>query len=335
MATNFDFTLGRSSPFRLPLPFMLPPSGILPMGLPLIGQNQSPTPSSSDSYGQGRDLSNDPFVLMAMLASRANDPMKQMNDMMQMAQMIGQIVGQLFQQMQSLMQNGVLGNQGLGSNSGGNMGGNAGNRGYGNDLGQLGNRQFDSSRRAEARPEARPEHRHVERHDHRHVERPNPTGRATRVPEADAPVGDGTGGRVTESQGSKAAIRRGAITPELKAQLTRAGRATGLDVEVTSGGQPSHGPHRTGSHRHDHGRSADLVLRDAKTGRMLDMRNPADAARMAKFTEEAVRAGATGVGAGPGYMGYNTIHIGGGRPASWGGASWIRGAWERGMAARR
>ena len=101
MATNFDFTLGRSSPFRLPLPFMLPPSGILPMGLPLIGQNQSPTPSSSDSYGQGRDLSNDPFVLMAMLASRANDPMKQMNDMMQMAQMIGQIVGQLFQQMQS------------------------------------------------------------------------------------------------------------------------------------------------------------------------------------------------------------------------------------------
>ena len=52
---------------------------------------------------------------------------------------------------------------------------------------------------------------------------------------------------------------------------------------------------------------------------------------MSQFTEAAVRAGATGVGAGPGYMGYNTVHIGGGTPATWGGAGWIRGAWERGM----
>lgn len=326
MARNFDFSLGRASPFRLPMPLVVPPSALLPMGVPLIGSNQGATPSSADSYGQGGDLSNDPFVLMAMLASRANDPMKQMNDMMQMAQLIGQVVGQLFQQMQSLMQSGVLGAQGFG-----NLGGNAGNRAFGNDLGQLGNRGFDSTRRAEVRHE----HRHTERHEHRHAERPNNEGRADRIPETVTPVGDGTGGRVTESQGTKAAIRRGAITPELRAQLTHAGRATGLDVEVTSGGQPSHGPNRTGSHRHDHGNAADLVLRDAKTGRMLDMRNPADAARMAKFTEEAVRAGATGVGAGLGYMGPHTIHIGGGRPAAWGGASWIRGAWERGMAARR
>jgi hypothetical protein len=318
MARNFDFSVGRSSPFRLPMPFLVPPNGILPMGVPLIGQNQGQGSSSADSYGQGGDMSNDPFVLMAMLASRANDPMKQMNDMMQMAQMIGQIVGQLFQQMQSLMQNGVLGNQGLGSN----FGGNSGNQGFGNDLGQLGNRQFDHTRRADAG------------HDHRHAERPREDTRAARVPETDTRVGDGTGGRVTESQGTVAAIRRGAITPELRRQLEHAGRATGLNVEVTSGGQPSHGPNRTGSHRHDHGNAADLVLRDARTGRMLDMRNPADAERMAKFTEEAVRAGATGVGAGLGYMGPHTIHIGGGRAATWGGASWIRGAWERGMARR-
>lgn len=327
MATNLDFTLGRFSPFRLPIPFMVPPNGNLVMVAPLNGQNQCPAASSSDSYGQGGgDLGNDPFVLMAMLASRANDPLKQMNDMMQMAQMIGQIVGQLFQHMQSLMQSSALGNQGLGSS----LGGNSGRQGFGSDLGQLGDRQFNSSRRAETRHHPQP----AEHHDHHHAERPRHEGRATRVLQTDTPVGDGTGGRVVESQGSKAAIRRGAITPELKAQLAHAGRATGLDVEVTSGGQPSHGPHRTGSHRHDHGNAADVVLRDAKTGRMLDMRNPADAERMAKFTEEAVRAGATGVGAGPGYMGYNTVHIGGGRPAFWGGASWIRGAWERGMAAR-
>jgi hypothetical protein len=64
---------------------------------------------------------------------------------------------------------------------------------------------------------------------------------------------------------------------------------------------------------------------------MLDMRIPADAERMAKFTEEAVRAGATGVGAGMGYMGAHTIHIGGGRATTWGGAPWIHGAWQRGM----
>jgi hypothetical protein len=47
-----------------------------------------------------------------------------------------------------------------------------------------------------------------------------------------------------------------------------------------------------------------------------------------------VRAGATGVGAGMGYMGPSTIHIGGGRRAYWGGAPWIRGALERGEAMR-
>lgn len=152
----------------------------------------------------------------------------------------------------------------------------------------------------------------------------NPT-----APDADM---SGVGGRVIESQGTKASIRRQPITPYLKAQLTYAGRATGLDAEVTSGGQPAFGPARTGSHRHDHGNAADLVLRDARTGRMLDMRSPEDAARMSQFTEAAVRAGATGVGAGPGYMGYNTVHIGGGTPATWGGANWIGGALERGMA---
>lgn len=141
----------------------------------------------------------------------------------------------------------------------------------------------------------------------------------------------GPGGGVAQNQGS-AGIRRGGLQNTLLDQLRFAGSQTGLNASVVSGGQRMPGaPGATGSHRHDEGGAADLKLTDARTGRILDMNNPQDAARMEAFTTAAVRAGATGVGAGQGYMGASTIHVGGGTPASWGGASWIERARQAGL----
>jgi hypothetical protein len=145
-------------------------------------------------------------------------------------------------------------------------------------------------------------------------------------------------GAVVQGQGG--AIRNLPIAKTVNAQLERAATTVGeLKVEVFSGGQPSSGPNRTGSHRHDEGGAADIQLRDTKTRRLLDMRNPADRARMQAFITEAVAAGATGVGAAEDYMGPHGIHIGGGTPAAWGrgGSSanapdWVKGAFEAGRA---
>lgn len=138
---------------------------------------------------------------------------------------------------------------------------------------------------------------------------------------------------VNELQGKVAGIRKGALAAQLKEQLAFASSQTGLVAEITSGGQRMPGaPGATGSHRHDHGGAGDLRLRDPETGQLLDMRDPKDQARMASFTKAAVRAGARGVGAGLGYMGPNTIHIGGGKTAAWGGASWVQGALQGGLA---
>lgn len=145
--------------------------------------------------------------------------------------------------------------------------------------------------------------------------------------------------RVHERQGQVAAIRRLPIQEQLKDQLEYAATQTGVQVEITSGGQAgigTGGP-RTGSTRHDHGGAADLKLFVMKNGKKhyLDMRNEEDRAVMEKFTRETVRAGATGVGAGVGYMGPNMLHIGGGRPASWGGADWIERARKEGVENRK
>jgi hypothetical protein len=140
------------------------------------------------------------------------------------------------------------------------------------------------------------------------------------------------GSRVTENQAQVARTRQMAIQPQLKAQLEAAALAHDLQVEVYSGGQAKIGTSnkRTGSTRHDLGAAADVKLRDPKTGKLLDMRVPADRARMHGFTKEAVAQGATGVGAGMGYMGANSLHIGGGSKASWGGADWIEDARKAG-----
>src|SRR5262245_31981076 len=62
------------------------------------------------------------------------------------------------------------------------------------------------------------------------------------------------------------------------------------------------------------------------------MRDPDDRVCMASFIQASVAAGATGVGAGLGYMGANEVHIGGGSAAYWGGAEWLPAAYERGLA---
>lgn len=130
------------------------------------------------------------------------------------------------------------------------------------------------------------------------------------------------------------------IARTLNVQLERASAAVGdLKVEVFSGGQPSSGPNRVGSHRHDRGEAGDIQLRDIKTGKLLDMRVPADQARMARFITAAVANGATGVGAAPDYMGPHGLHVGGGNVAVWGGdqtqataPGWVRAAFEAGRA---
>ena len=129
----------------------------------------------------------------------------------------------------------------------------------------------------------------------------------------------GGGGNVRQAQSG---IRKLPISDKLNSVLQQAARAAGVDVTVTSGGQPAYpkGP-RTGSTRHDLGNAADLDLYVG--GRILSDRNPADIELKKKFVAAATAAGASGVGAG--YMGPTKIHVGFGTPAKWGGAPWLSG----------
>ena len=147
------------------------------------------------------------------------------------------------------------------------------------------------------------------------------------IVQKDAPTNNyGGGGAVHEKQAQLAGIRKLPLSGKLKNVLNQAAAAAGVEAIVYSGGQApkgSGGP-RTGSTRHDHGNAADLYL--MKGGRKLSDTNPQDKAIMAKFVSAAVQAGATGVGAGHGYMGPSNIHVGFGKQATWGGADWIKTA---------
>ena len=145
---------------------------------------------------------------------------------------------------------------------------------------------------------------------------------------------------VTEAQ--RGSIRSQPISDATRNQLALAANETGVRVDVGSGGQPPvgiPGVTRTGSHRHDYGGAADVVLYDAQDGHKLDMTNPADQQKMGQFVTSAVKHGATGVGAGVDYMGPNAIHIGGGSAVAWGGPDaravdappWLTAAHAAGM----
>lgn len=139
-------------------------------------------------------------------------------------------------------------------------------------------------------------------------DRPNTT-----VGISDRDLSDLEGDLVKQNQ-SGAAIRTKPLSESLKGVLNRAASAGGVQVSVFSGGQPKKGEggKRTGSTRHDHGNAADVHLKDAE-GRTLDFNDPDDLPQVIAFVQEAIRNGATGVGAGPGYMDGRSLHIGYGR----------------------
>ena len=143
------------------------------------------------------------------------------------------------------------------------------------------------------------------------------------------------------------AIRNQPISDELKRVLDAAAQAAGIDtVRITSGGQDAlgAGSRRTGSTRHDHGRAADLQC--VVGGNTLTFTDQSAAPGILSFVTAAAAAGATGIGAGVGYMGNRTIHVGFGTSVSdhskltWGAGGrsatapqWLRDAAAAGWAA--
>ena len=114
----------------------------------------------------------------------------------------------------------------------------------------------------------------------------------------------------------------------------------GVTMDVFSGGQDATGPHRTGSHRHDHGNAGDVFF--SKGGRQLDWANPDDVPVFQDIVRRGKAAGVTGFGAGEGYMRPGSMHLGFGTPAVWGadgsGANapdWLRNAYGSGAGADR
>lgn len=150
-------------------------------------------------------------------------------------------------------------------------------------------------------------------------------------------------GAVSEIQGVVANIRRLPIAELLRNQIDYAASQAGVRAEVYSGGQSAEGP-REGGHRHDDGRAADLrlyVIDENGRKRYLSMDDPADRAVMQTFIRNSVKAGASGIGSGPGYMGEHGIHVGGGSALSWGAGGrsanapdWVRRAHKDGLADR-
>lgn len=132
------------------------------------------------------------------------------------------------------------------------------------------------------------------------------------------------------NQGS---IRNKPLMPSLVKIYEQAATKAGIDaIRVVSGGQEATGSHRTGSHRHDLGGAGDIQL--LRGGRPLDFTNKDDLPIIQNFLRESNALGARGIGAGSGYMGNTTYHVGFGSPAVWGGEGksanapqWLRDAY--------
>ena len=133
-------------------------------------------------------------------------------------------------------------------------------------------------------------------------------------------------------------IRNRPVDPRLRRILVAAGQSSNVDtVRVTSGGQmrlaeakargatrvpgtskwrlPGGRIVRTGSTRHDSGKAADLLLEVG--GRAQDFTTTSGRKVFEDFAEFSVALGCTGLGAGVGYMGRRTMHVGFGNPAVW------------------
>lgn len=131
---------------------------------------------------------------------------------------------------------------------------------------------------------------------------------------------------------NQGAIRNQPLDPRLVSALGFLG-PMGVTAEVFSGGQDAEGPNRTGSHRHDHGGSGDM--RFYRDGRQLDWANADDRPVFEEIVRRGKASGITGFGAGPGYMGAGTMHVGFGTPSVWGAGGksdnapdWLRTAYS-------
>jgi len=143
------------------------------------------------------------------------------------------------------------------------------------------------------------------------------------------------------------AIRNKPISEELKRVLEAAAQAAAIDaIRIISGGQDTlgEGSRRTGSTRHDRGRAADLQC--VVGGTTLTFTDQSAPPGILRFVTAAAAAGANGIGAGVGYMGNRTIHVGFGTSVSdhseltWGAGGrsatapqWLRDAAAAGWAA--
>ncbi len=145
--------------------------------------------------------------------------------------------------------------------------------------------------------------------------------------------------RVNQRQSDMAQIRTADLAPELVKLLEAVGQELDVYFEVFSGGQDET-TGRTGSHRHDHGKSADLFVYRMENGqkRYLDQSDPEDLKVWKDVLKLSVAGGAKGIGAGPGYMRPNSAHIGFGSSAAWGkdgkGANapgWVKESHEAGL----
>lgn len=112
-----------------------------------------------------------------------------------------------------------------------------------------------------------------------------------------------------DQSGLAGKIRDKPITAELKSILKKAAEVAGVDVvRVTSGGQPGSTGQSTGSTRHNGGRAADLQL--VKNGQTQTFTDQDGGPVFETFVTAAAARGAIGIGAGVGYMGNKTIHVG-------------------------
>jgi len=132
------------------------------------------------------------------------------------------------------------------------------------------------------------------------------TGVSTPVVPAGSTTGTGTG-EVEYVSGFSGKIRNQTIQPSLNSIIQSAARTAGVNLLITSGGQTS--TRRTGSHRHDDGYAVDVQLRVPDRSSPLSTTNPDDLSIIQTFIRAAEGAGATGIGAGNGYMGNNTFHV--------------------------
>ncbi len=137
-------------------------------------------------------------------------------------------------------------------------------------------------------------------------------------------------------------IRDAPINSRLRIVLQGVAEDAGVDtVRITSGGQPGSSGGRVGSTRHDDGNAADLQL--IVGDRTLTFTDQDADPRVKAFVTAAAARGAIGIGAGVGYMGPQTLHVGfglsprdrsklvwgaGGRSAN--APNWLRRAAEEG-----